>query len=97
MPIALYLLGFRRLWLAHCCSPGIAELHQSPCQSPCSSPCGRACSDWPSSPLFDYLKRLSASISALDGISMKLASMAKDPETYSWKEYSTDLDRYGML
>jgi hypothetical protein len=49
------------------------------------------------SALLDYIKRLRASISALDGISMKLASMAKDPETYSWQEYSTDLDHYETL
>jgi hypothetical protein len=45
----------------------------------------------------DYIKRLRASIAALEGVSTKLAAKAQDPEKYSWKEYGADLDRYQKL
>jgi predicted RNase H-like nuclease (RuvC/YqgF family) len=49
------------------------------------------------SALPDYIKRLRASIGALDGICTKLASKAQNPERYSSKEYAADLDRYEKL
>lgn len=49
------------------------------------------------SALSDYIKRLHASIAALEAIPTKLIAVTQDPTKYSDKEYAADIDRYLKL